>query len=159
MTSEARAPLGAPGPVVGDHIRGRLAASVCHLCSHAHEYIASTNEGSCSFVGTCWCKCTAGETEYRGIAPIIEFKPRTVADVVAPFRRHDDDLDDGPKCAHGLDAGGCVGLRTVGDTTGVRGVEPGGDMRRGRLDWLKRLRISRLAGDQRDELVGERGNE
>lgn len=160
--SEAAAPVGAPSLPAGTHSRGRLVPdSECAQCHHGHERIETGQSFDVVWVAACWCGCRADRNEYEGIiVDISAWRPRSIADVVAPFARpaldgagtHDDDHELCP--VHHL-AGACVELGH-GDAGATDRVDARRSVRRGRLGRLFRAGVSRLAGNQRDQLVRER---
>lgn len=90
-----------------------------------------------------------------------DWEPRTVDEVVQPYRRdlldyeHIDDYAPELCDEHHL-PGACGVELGHGDAGRARRVDPRGGVRRGWLGRLVRICLPRLAGNQRHELVGQR---
>lgn len=147
VPGEAAASLGA-----GDHVDPDAAVGAvlrpCALCSHPHLRGGSEGRRVVLYVGACAIcldGCAVSWDEYHG-------------------RHYDDDyinVDDSPTDYHhiGFHRPDCrPGCDLMGHRDGPRAerMDPRRGVRGGWLGWFQWHGLSRLAGDQRDELGSER---
>lgn len=118
----------------------------CRVCSHDHRVVCHEGGGArvVTFIAACPdCSCTAGEHDYDHGRPVVTARDLSDYFSVPGFPGHDIEL---------------VRVDDL-DSDSARRLEPGRRVRGGWLDRLIRSCIPGFAGDQRDELVGERGDD
>lgn len=149
--------LGGPLPV-GEFVHGRTGGHpACAVCAHVHRVTESSVCDEVTYDTCCpECGCTANRASgyddgprIATVASIDDYRADDHYDLVAAFiaAEHDDDDYTGPRCLPG-----------PSDAGGTRPVDPGRDLRRGRLGWLLWLGVPRLAWYLCRELVDVRRN-